>query len=117
MPVPWMQGALKGWTKKRKLRLVTTTDLPGGKTGFSASDVSYPANLQPVPANQVDRKPQGERSWKWWSIIIKDKTVFFENDTLLVDDYGKQYKIQSGSDWRESGFTKYQAVEDYTGGV
>lgn len=118
MSVPYLGGALRGFTKKRTIKLITKTDVAGGKTTLSVSDTeTYQINIQPVPSRTVDRKPQSERSWKWWSIILKSSSVYLSNGTRFVDEYGIRYKIQSGNDWRESGFTKYEAIEDYTGEI
>jgi hypothetical protein len=118
MAVPYLAGALKGFTKNRTIKIIAKTPAPGGKRVYSVvAEDEYQINIQPTAARTVDRKPQEERSWSWWSIILKDNTVYFANGTRFVDEYGKQYKIQSGRDWRESGFTKYEAIEDYIGEV
>jgi hypothetical protein len=118
MPVPYLGNALNGWTKERTIKIISRTAVAGGKRTYSvASTGEYRINIQPSPARVVDRKPQGERNWAWWSIILQNDSVFFPNGTRFVDEYGKQYKIQSGTDWRESGFTKYEAIEDYVGEV
>jgi hypothetical protein len=111
MPVPNLSGAIKGWTEKITVSIITKSivDYEGSE---STNDVILDINIQPMPPQQVDRKPEGERYWKWFSIIVKDSAYYFKNDDILSID-GIRYKIMKGNDWRRSGFTKYEAIQDY----
>jgi len=113
MPVPYLGGALKGWTRKTNITIITQS-VVDHETVESESTISYPANLQPMPAAKVNRKPEEQRTWKWWSVIIRDKTLLLSTDDIIKVDSGKKFRIDQASDWRESGFTKYEAIEDYT---
>jgi len=70
-------------------------------------------NFQPMPAAKVNRKPAEERTWTWWSIIIRDRVTLLKSDDVVIRPSGQRFKIESANDWRESGFTKYEAIEDY----
>lgn len=112
MPIPYLGNALKGWAKKTDIKIITQT-VVNHETVESESDVSYPANLQPMPPAKVNRKPEEQRTWKWWSVIIQSKTILLSTDDKIVDESGRQFRIEQANDWRSSGFTKYEAVEDY----
>lgn len=113
MSVPYLGNAMKGWVKKTKITVVTQT-VVDHETAESVLNVSYPANFQPMPAAKVNRKPEEQRTWEWWSITIMDKTVLLKTDDIIQNDSGQKFRIEQANDWRESGFTKYEAVEDYT---
>lgn len=155
MPVPYLGNVLKGWAKKTKITVITQT-VVDHETVESKSDNVYLANFQPMPAAKVNRKPEEQRTWKWWSVIIKDKTVLFSTDDIIEESFGKffgfvsydeptpynnvvgfisydndtlqganflrygtdlsarKFRIEQANDWRSSGFTKYEVVEDYT---
>jgi hypothetical protein len=112
MPVPYLGNALKGWTKNANITVITQT-VVDHETVESESAFSYPANFQPMPAAKVNRKPEEQRTWKWWSIIIQDKNFLMKTDDIIQDSAGRKFRIEQANDWRESGFTKYEAVEDY----
>jgi hypothetical protein len=112
MPVPFLGRALRGWTRSTTINLVTKT-VVDYEVEESEIPTTLQANFQPMPAAQVNRKPEEQRTWKWWSIIVKDKTVLFQTDDVITDAEGTRFRIEKANDWRESGFTKYEAVEDY----
>lgn len=113
MGVPYLGNALKGWVKSTNITIITQT-VVDHETVETPATVTYQANFQPMPAAKVARKPEEQRTWKWWSIIIKDKTVLLTTDDIIQNDSGKKFRIEQANDWRSSGFTKYEAVEDYT---
>lgn len=113
MPVPYLGNALNGWVKKTNITVITQS-VVDHETVETESDVTYLANLQPMPAAKVARKPEEQRTWTWWSIIIRDRTILLVTDDIIQDDAGRKFRIEQANDWREYGFTKYEAVEDYT---
>ena len=111
MAVPYLGKALKGWTKwytitKRVQTIVNT------KATYVDTTVKVKMNIQPTPPQKVDKKPEGDRNWQWWSGIVTEGEYFKKGDLFTVD--GKPYKIMNCTDWSESGFQKYEAIEDYT---
>ena len=113
MPVPYLGNALKGWIKKTNITIISQS-VVDHEVVEAETPKTYQANFQPMPAAKVNRKPEEQRTWKWWSVIIIDKIVLLETDDIIQDDSGKKFRIEQANDWRESGFTKYEAVEDYT---
>ena len=112
MPVPYVGNAIKGWTRKTNIKIVTQS-VVDFKTVESTTDAKLDINFQPMPAWSVSRKPEEQRTWKWWSIIIKNTSVNLNTDDIIIRPSGQRFRIQSGNDWTESGFSKYEAIEDY----
>jgi hypothetical protein len=105
-----MAEALKGWTKKISVKLITQS-IVNHLTVEAETDATLDINKQPMPARQVDRKPEEQRSWVWWNFIVKNGPYLNTDDIVIISDI--RYRIMKGNDWRESGFTKYEAIEDY----
>jgi hypothetical protein len=110
MAVPNLSRALRGWTKKTKCYVITKT-IVNFRTVKLESSIILDVNVQPVPAQRVDKKPEGQTNWKWWSIIIKSKNFYLKADDIIIIDY-ERFRIMDASDWRRSGFTKYEAITD-----
>ena len=112
MSVPNMNRTLKGWIKSTVVKIITQS-VVNHQTVEVEVDATLKINFQPIPPAQVNRKPEEQRTWIWWSIIIKDKTTLLKTDDVIIRASGQRFRIQSANDWRESGFSKYEAIEDY----
>ena len=112
MPVPYLGNAIKGWTRKTDVKIVTQT-VVDFQTVEATADATLDINFQPMPDFKVNRKPEEQRTWKWWNIKITSSTVLLKSDDIIIRPSGQRFRIQSGADWRESGFSKYEAIEDY----
>lgn len=110
MAVPYLAGALKGWTTKTSVILITQSVVNHQTTEAETATI-LDINRQPVPAARVNQKPEEQRTWKWWSFIIKQGPLLKTDDIIIIDSI--RYRIKSSSNWSESGFTKYEAIEDY----
>lgn len=112
MPVPYLGNAIKGWTRLTDVKIVTQSIVNHLKVE-STEDATLDINFQPMPDFKVNRKPEEQRTWIWWSIIIKNPSVILKTDDIIIRPSGQRFRIQSGNDWTESGFSKYEAIEDY----
>jgi len=111
MPVPYLGNSIKGWCKPTTFNLVVQS-VVDHKMVETLTVVTLNCNLQPLPPWQVDRKPLEQRTWVWWSIIIKQGPKLKTDDILTKE--GVNFRItKGGADWSESGFTKYEAIQDF----
>lgn len=111
MPVPNMARTLNGWTKKRTAWIIQKTISTEGRAIEAFTPLVLDINIQPVPDEKILRKPEEQRSWKWWSLIVKGAPALKTDDAFVLDSV--RYRIDSVGNWAESGFRKYEAVEDY----
>lgn len=84
---------------------------------FEVAEVAVDAEeiqmvLLPMPPQKVDRKPEGERTWKWWEAYSVAK-LGLQWD--VQDEEGTQFKIVSRTDWGKAGFFVYELVEQPRG--
>ena len=115
MAVPNVSGVLRGWTKKQEVRLVTKS-VVDAKVVQTATAIILDMNLQPLQAEKVNRKPEDQRAWKWFSILVKSNYQKLEIDNVLIVT-GIPYRIESVQNWTDSGYIRYEAHEDYSGAI
>lgn len=111
-PFPDVSGALRGWTNRTGVRIITK-EVQSHKVVETAIRTQANMILQPMPSQQVNRKPTEQRSWRWWSLWVDCEFQRLEVDTVIVMD-GISYRIEKVDDWQQGGFRHYEAVEDYT---
>jgi hypothetical protein len=115
MAIPYVGGAIRGWTKRRTVRIVTKTVVDHVVTQ-TAELIPIAMNVQPMPAAKVNRKPEEQRSWEWFNVITLAKERILKVDDVITVD-GISYRIESTQNWAEAGYRRYDAYEDYTGAL
>jgi hypothetical protein len=113
MAIPIVSGAFRGWTKRREVRLVTKI-VVNHLVELTAEIFTLDIMVQPLQPEKINRKPEEQRSWKWFSIIMKGKCPELPIDSQIWVD-GIAYKIESRQPWTEAGYRRYEATQDYTG--
>lgn len=108
--IPNVSSALNGWTKKQTITKITKIVVDHEVSEVSESFI-VDMNLQPTPPEIVNRKPEEQRSWKWFNIFTKTKIKLNIDDRILVS--GTYYRIQEIKDWNQSGYYEYEAIEDF----
>ena len=113
MSIPNVSGALRGWTKRRKVRVITKQVVNHLNT-YRAEIITLDMNLQPLQPEKVRRLREEQRAWKWYSMITK------AGDRLLkIDDQiqvnGVLYSVGSVQPWDEGGYRRYECYESFAG--
>ena len=65
---------------------------------------------QPMAENLAVRK-EGDRSWRWHTIYMTPEMDLQTNDVIELQ--GVRFRIMEKTDWKEYGYTSYNAIEDY----
>jgi len=113
MSIPNMAGALRGWTKKRSVRIVTK-NIINHVIQQTAENVILDIMVQPLQPERVNRKPAEQRVWKWYDVITKSSSRLLKIDDIIFVE-GITMRIDSVQQWAEAGYRRYEATEDYTG--
>jgi uncharacterized repeat protein (TIGR02543 family) len=113
MAMPNVSGALTGWTKNKQVLIVTKSVVNNLVQQIAAVKIIN-MNIQPLQAWKVNRKPEEQRTWNWYSILVKVGQPQLEIDSIIIVD-GIAYRIDSIQPWSESGYVRYEATEDYSG--
>lgn len=113
MSIPTVSGAFRGWTKRRTVRIVTKA-VVNHVIKQTAEIVTMDIMISPLRPEEVNRKPEEQRAWKWYSFLVKGNTRELPIDAqLVVGDLA--YRIGARQPWTEAGYRRYHATEDYTG--
>jgi len=110
MSIPRVSGALRGWMKTQTISRVTKS-VVNHKPVEAFEDIVVKLMKQPLPPEKVNRKPEEQRSWVWYSIWMKSSVEFKIDDVIVIS--GKKYKVQSKTNWDEAGYYSYEATEDF----
>jgi uncharacterized repeat protein (TIGR02543 family) len=111
MAVPNLSGAIRGWTKKTAVLLVTKT-VVNAKIIQTATEVILDMNLQPLQPEKVNRKPEEQRAWKWYSLLTKKLSATLSIDNIVIIN-NIRYRVESVQNWQDAGFRRYECIEDF----
>jgi hypothetical protein len=64
--------------------------------------------LQPIPPRKLLVKPEGQRTWKWWTLYA---TADLQLDWIVSDEDGTQFRVMSQTDWKQAGYFEYELTE------
>jgi hypothetical protein len=113
MSIPYVANAFRGWTKRRLVRVITK-QVVNHLLQQIALLYTFDIMVQPLQPEKVRRKPEEQRAWKWFSLLTKSSNPELKIDSQIVVD-GIAYRIDSIQPWKEAGYRRYEATEDYTG--
>lgn len=106
--IPNVMSALNNWTTPVQMRLVSRVAVDFEAVENVLAINGFEAVMEPMPSQKVDRKPEGERSWKWWEVWSTTKLV---TDDVVQDQDGLQFRVQSVTDWSQAGYYEYSMVQ------
>lgn len=112
MSIPVVSGALRGWTRKREVRVITKRVVNFLNT-FVAEIIEIDMNLQPLQPERVRRLREEQRAWKWYSMITKSSGRLLKIDDQIQVN-GILYAIGSVQQWDEGGYRRYECYETFT---
>jgi hypothetical protein len=116
MSIPRVGHALKNWTKRTSISFVVKT-VVNHKVVKTLIETIVDLCLQPMPPEKVNKKPEEQRSWKFFEIFMRSQTELNNNDEIYIGN--KKYTIISKTAWEDAGYYAFEAVEDFidTGSV
>ena len=112
--VPQMEGALKGWYQPM-IFIPIGKFLDSGFVQETGTPINFRGVLTPYKPTQLEIKKQGQRKWKWWSLIATTELQLTVDDALAY--LNNQMRCMSSEDWSLEGFMKYVLIQDYLGTI
>lgn len=110
--MPNMANTLTGWETSITLEVVTQDITSDGNGVFTTEQVTFLGVVQPLRTEQLELKPEGQRSWEWLWIHAKAGTLNLHTaDKILFNS--KTYKIEGVKDYSLNGYVEYELVRDY----
>lgn len=105
---PNMTDGLAGFGEPIQFAVVSKTAVDY-EASESLSSVSWMTGVkQPLPAQALRIKPEGQRTWKWWKVWTNQALKL---DDEIQDSCRRQYRVMEKSDWNEAGFYEYEFAE------
>lgn len=77
------------------------------------TSVSFLGVWQPFSPKQLEMKPEGQRSWSWFSCHAQLTLILVPDEVITY--LGVQYRVMAQQDYRLYGYLEYHLVQDYTG--
>lgn len=108
--LPDMGSAMTNWFQKLVFMKVTKEvqnfELVEIKQEYYAQGIR-----QPLSAQQLQMKPEGQRAWKWQTIHATPALVLEIDEIVIFAD--TPYRVMAKLDWKEYGYVEYHIAEDY----
>lgn len=108
--LPQVGEVLPGWFQPMKFEVITKS-LVNYEVEEVIVEVSTQGVRQPMTAQQLAIKPEGQRAWKWETMHC------LPNVPLKVDDiivFGNtKYRVMQKWDWTEYGYLEFHICQAY----
>lgn len=110
--MPQMYAAFQGWQVPFTLVKISQQNVDGDIMDVETT-LSYKGTVQPLSPEQIQLKPEGQRSWEWLQVhVITDvDTDLVTNDRVMYD--GRPYKVMFVKNYKLNNYIEYHLLEDY----
>lgn len=109
--MPNMRNTLNGWEVPLSLIRVKQSIVDGDAVK-SEEFIRFLGVWQPLRDEELQFKPEGQRSWEWIWIHAKSGTLNLQTQDKVIFN-NKRYKIMNVKDYSLNGFIEYHLVRDY----
>ena len=108
--LPDVSGAMKNWFQKMTfIRIVKS--IVNFRVKEVETEIVFQGVMQPFTKQQLQMKPEGQRSWKWYSLHAETELVLDNDEKVLY--LGDDYRVMNKGDYRQYGYVDYELVKDY----
>lgn len=109
--LPNMSNTLTGWEVPLSLTKITQSVVDGDAVK-TEEKINFQGVFQPLREEQLQSKPEGQRSWAWYWIHAKAGTLNLSTQDKII--FNKvRYKVMAVKDYSLYGYIEYQIVVDY----
>lgn len=109
--MPKVHAAFRGWESDVVLTIITQTNVDGFVQNVE-KEIKFRGTVQPLKAQEIQLKPEGQRSFEWLQIHAQaGDTNLNTNDRIRY--FGRDFKIMALNDYTANGFIEYHAVKDF----
>lgn len=109
---PQVQSVFNNWTSTVQMEIIKQVPVDFESQEQIQGIQTFQAVIQAMSPKEVQRKPEGERSWKWWKMW---STTHIQSDTVIADPNGVQFRVTNTQDWSQGGFFTSDIVEQPVG--
>ena len=108
--LPDMTGGMAGLFQPMTFVLVTKQSIDGLVSEIE-NKVKATAVRYPMKAQEVALKPEGQRAWRWETLLATAALILKTSDIVKFD--GNRYRVMGKQDWKEYGFVQYDLAQDF----
>lgn len=109
--MPQMNTTLYGWEVPLTLERVIQ-DVIEGDLSTITQTINFKGVWQPLRNEQLELKPEGQRSWEWIWIHAVSSTLNLETADKVIFN-NKRYKVVQKKDYGLNSFVEYELCRDY----
>lgn len=111
--LPQMGSTLNGWEVPLELIKIKQS-IVNGDVVKTEEHISFMGVWQPLRDDELQSKPEGQRSWSWYWIHAKSGSLNLQTqDKIIFQD--KRYKVMAVKNYNIYGYITYEVVLDYEG--
>ncbi|MDR1941236.1 MAG: hypothetical protein LBQ47_02810 [Endomicrobium sp.] len=111
--LPQVSEALLEWFEPLTFAVITKT-LNNFRVQETETIIETQGVIQPMSAQEVQMKPQGQRKWKWETIHTLPNIALNVDDIIILNL--TKYRIMGKYDWARYGYFEFHIVKDYENG-
>lgn len=108
--LPQMGEVLPSWFQTLTFDVITKS-LVDYEVVETTSTITTQGVRQPMSAQQLAIKPEGQRAWRWETIHCLPDVVLKIDDVIIFNDI--RYRVAHRWDWREYGYVEYEIHQAY----
>ena len=110
--LPDLSDVMTQWEVPMTANYVTQSVVDGVVTDTAVSK-AIKGIMQPLKAEEVALKEEGQRSFDWYQIHIKEGTYGELFTTQIVIISNLEYKIMAKKNWILNGYREYHAILNF----
>ena len=109
--MPQVDEVLNGWEISFIAKFIQQVQIDGEFIDRSTLCKIYGV-LQPLKAEELQAKPEGQRNWKWYWLHIKKQYPQLPDGYIVTID-GIEYKVMASKDYTLNGYNEYHLLQDF----
>ena len=109
--MPNMANTLNGWEVPISIIKITQSIVDGDAVK-GEEQIDFMGVWQPLRDEELQSKPEGQRSWEWYWIHAKSGALNLQTQDKIKFQ-GKRFKVMAVKDYSLNGFVEYHIVRDY----
>ena len=111
--LPNVSDVLPDWFQSITFQVVTK-DLEDYEVVETLTTITTQGVRQPMNAQRIAIKPEGQRAWKWETIHCLPDVKLNIDDSIILD--GVKYQVMHKWNWAEYGYLEYEICQAYEDG-
>lgn len=108
--LPNVSEVLPDWFQKMTFDVVTKT-IVNYEVVEVLTTISTEGVRQPMSAQSISIKPEGQRAWKWETLHCLPNVKLNIDDIVIFN--GVKYRVMNQWNWDEYGYLEYEICQAY----